>query len=242
MNALDPLILCKDLWKVYRLGDVSVPALRGVSLEIQRGEFVAIMGASGSGKTTLMNILGCLDQPSQGIYHLSGTDIGQSAPNELAEIRNRTIGFVFQNFSLIPRTSAMENVQLPLLYRGVPLRQQRRQAAAALARVGLADRERHFPSQLSGGQQQRVAIARALVGGPAILLADEPTGNLDTESSWEIMQILENLNRSDGMTVILVTHEPDIAEYAARQIVMKDGQMMSDRRTAGSTACRRPRP
>jgi putative ABC transport system ATP-binding protein len=150
MNALEPLILCKDLWKVYRLGDVSVPALRGVSVEIQLGEFVAIMGASGSGKTTLMNILGCLDQPSQGTYHLSGTDIGQSAPNELAEIRNRTIGFVFQNFSLIPRTSAMENVQLPLLYRAVPLRQQRQLAAAALTRVGLADRERHFPSQLSG--------------------------------------------------------------------------------------------
>jgi putative ABC transport system ATP-binding protein len=234
MSPLDPLILCKDLWKVYRLGDVSVPALRGVSLEIQRGELVAIMGASGSGKTTLMNILGCLDRPSQGTYHLDGGDIGQAAANELAEIRNRTIGFVFQNFSLIPRTSALENVQLPLLYRGVSLRQQREQAAAALARVGLADRERHFPSQLSGGQQQRVAIARALVGSPAILLADEPTGNLDTESSREIMQILDDLNRSDGMTVILVTHEPDIAAYAARQIAMKDGQVMNDRWMAGT--------
>jgi putative ABC transport system ATP-binding protein len=244
---MDPLILCKDLWKIYRLGDVSVPAVRGVSLEIQRGEFVAIMGASGSGKTTLMNILGCLDRPNQGSYHLDGHDIGQTSANELAEIRNRTIGFVFQNFSLIPRTSALENVQLPLLYRTVPLRQQRELAGAALVRVGLADRQRHFPSQLSGGQQQRVAIARALVGGPGILLADEPTGNLDTQSSYEIMQILGDLNRRDGMTVILVTHESDIAAYAARQIVMKDGQVVSDRRTAttgpsGSRPVKRSEP
>jgi putative ABC transport system ATP-binding protein len=225
------LIQCKDVFKAYRLGDVSVPALRGVSLEIQRGEFVAIMGASGSGKTTLMNILGCLDRPSKGSYHLDGHDIGQADANELAEIRNRTIGFVFQNFSLIPRTSALENVQLPLLYRNEPLGQQRQQAATALARVGLADRGRHFPSQLSGGQQQRVAIARALVGSPAILLADEPTGNLDTESSHEIMQILVDLNRRDGMTVILVTHEADMARFAARHIVMKDGQVTADRQT-----------
>jgi putative ABC transport system ATP-binding protein len=226
------LIQCKDLWKVYRLGDVSVPALRGVNLDVQHGELLAIMGASGSGKTTLMNILGCLDRPSQGTYCLDGRDIGQALPNDLAEIRNQKIGFVFQNFSLIPRTSALENVQLPLLYRGVPLRQQREQASAALVRVGLANRQRHFPSQLSGGQQQRVAIARALVGHPSILLADEPTGNLDTESSQEIMAILTSLNRTDGMTVILVTHEADIAAYAGRQVMMKDGHVLSDRRPA----------
>jgi putative ABC transport system ATP-binding protein len=228
------LIQCKDLWKVYRLGDVSVPALRGVNLDIQDGELLAIMGASGSGKTTLMNILGCLDRPSQGTYCLDGRDIGQALPNDLAEIRNQKIGFVFQNFSLIPRTSALENVQLPLLYRGVPLRQQRERASAALVRVGLADRQRHFPSQLSGGQQQRVAIARALVGHPSILLADEPTGNLDTESSQEIMAILTGLNRTDGMTVILVTHEADIAAYAGRQVMMKDGHVLSDRRPAAA--------
>jgi putative ABC transport system ATP-binding protein len=228
---MGPLIQCKDLWKVYRLGDVSVPALRGVSLEVQHGELVAIMGASGSGKTTLMNILGCLDRPTQGSYCLDGQDVGQAVPNDLAEIRNLKIGFVFQNFSLIPRTSALENVQLPLLYRGVPLRRQRQHAAEALARVGLADRQRHFPSQLSGGQQQRVAIARALVARPSILLADEPTGNLDTESSQEIMSILTDLNRAEGMTVILVTHEADIAAYASRQIMMKDGHVVSDRRT-----------
>jgi putative ABC transport system ATP-binding protein len=226
------LIQCKDLWKVYRLGDVSVPALRGVSVEVQHRELLAVMGASGSGKTTLMNVLGCLDRPTQGTYCLDGRDVGQALPNDLAEIRNLKIGFVFQNFSLIPRTSALENVQLPLLYRGVSLRQQREEAAAALARVGLDDRQRHFPSQLSGGQQQRVAIARALVARPAILLADEPTGNLDTESSQDIMSILTDLNRTDGLTVILVTHEPDIAAYAGRQIVMKDGHIVSDRQTA----------
>jgi len=223
------LISCNDLWKIYRLGDIEVQALRGVSLSIERGGFVAIMGASGSGKSTLMNILGCLDQPTRGTYVLDGLDIGNAGRDELAEIRNLKIGFVFQSFNLIPRTSALENAQLPLFYRGVPLRQQRERAAAALARVGLSGREHHAPAQLSGGQQQRVAIARALVSEPAILLADEPTGNLDTESSREIMGILESLNQDDGITIILVTHESDIAHYAARQIVVKDGQILSDR-------------
>jgi len=223
------LIECADVWKIYRLGDVEVQALRGLTVQIGRGEFVAIMGASGSGKSTLMNIIGCLDTPTKGEYRLDGTDVAQMNADSLAEIRNRQIGFVFQNFNLISRTSAMENVQLPLFYRGLSLREQRRQSAEALARVGLEGREDHHPSQLSGGQQQRVAIARALVSGPSILLADEPTGNLDTESSREIMAVLEGLNRQDGITVLVVTHEADIAAYAARQIVMKDGQVLEDR-------------
>ena len=227
-----PLIVCEDLWKIYRIGDVEVQALRGINLTIERGEFVAIMGTSGSGKSTLMNLLGCLDQPSRGRYHLDGLDVSTSKPDLLADLRNRQIGFVFQNFNLIPRTSALENAQLPLFYRGVSIKEQRRQAAAALQRVGLAGREQHYPAQLSGGQQQRVAIARALVGAPSILFADEPTGNLDTASSREIMDILEQLNRDDGITIILVTHEPDIAAYASRELVMKDGQIVQDVRRA----------
>lgn len=223
------LIVCKDLWKIYRLGDVEVQALRGASLDITRGEFVTIMGASGSGKSTLMNILGCLDIPTRGGYWLDGLDVARASQDELAEIRNQKIGFVFQNFNLIPRTSALENAQLPLFYRGLPLREQRTKAAAALARIGLSGREHHYPAQLSGGQQQRVAIARALVSAPSILLADEPTGNLDTESSQDIMKVLESLNREDGLTIILVTHEQDIAAYASRQILVKDGQILSDR-------------
>jgi len=223
------LITCSDVWKVYRLGDVEVQALRGVSLDIDRGEYVAIMGASGSGKSTLMNILGCLDTPTKGTYLLDGQDVGRLGSDALAEIRNRRIGFVFQSFNLIPRTSALENVQLPLFYRGLPLREQRALSAEALARVGLGDRVTHYPAQLSGGQQQRVAIARALVSSPSILLADEPTGNLDTESSREIMEVLDVLNRRDGITVILVTHETDIAAYAARVVQMKDGQIVADR-------------
>lgn len=226
------LIVCQDVWKVYRVGDVEVQALRGINLTIDRGEFVAVMGTSGSGKSTLMNLLGCLDQPTRGRYELDGMDVASARPDLLAELRNRQIGFVFQNFNLIPRTSALENAQLPLFYRGVSIKEQRRQAAAALQRVGLAGREQHYPSQLSGGQQQRVAIARALVGAPAILFADEPTGNLDTASSREIMGILEELNRKDGITIILVTHEPDIAAYASRELIMKDGQIVQDvRRT-----------
>ena len=223
------LIECRDLWKIYRLGDVQVQALRGVSLDIQRGEFLSIMGASGSGKSTLMNIIGCLDSPTSGAYRLNDTDVGSLDSDALAEVRNREIGFVFQNFNLIPRTSALENVQLPLFYRGLPLREQRTRAAEALARVGLAGREQHYPAQLSGGQQQRVAIARALVSTPSLLLADEPTGNLDTESSREIMTVLEGLNRDEGITVLVVTHEADIAAYTSREIIIKDGQIITDR-------------
>ncbi|MGH7261734.1 MAG: ABC transporter ATP-binding protein [Nitrospiraceae bacterium] len=230
------LIDCQDIWKVYRLGDVDVQALRGLTVQIGRGEFVAIMGASGSGKSTLMNIIGCLDTPTRGSYRLDGTDVGRLGSDALADIRNREIGFVFQSFNLIPRTSALENVQLPLFYRGLPLREQRARAADALARVGLAGREHHYPAQLSGGQQQRVAIARALVAAPSILLADEPTGNLDTESSREIMTVLDGLNRQDGITVLVITHEADIAAYAARQILVKDGQVLEDRRTAAVAA------
>jgi putative ABC transport system ATP-binding protein len=225
------LIQCEDVWKIYRLGDVEVQALRGLTLSIEQGEFIAIMGASGSGKSTLMNILGCLDQPTKGRYWLSGVDVAALRSDELAEIRNRQIGFVFQSFNLIPRTSALENAQLPLFYRGVPLREQRAMAMDALRRVGLQGREGHYPTQLSGGQQQRVAIARALVAGPSLLLADEPTGNLDTESSREIMAILDGLNKEQGMTIILVTHETDIAAYADREIVIKDGRVLLDRST-----------
>jgi putative ABC transport system ATP-binding protein len=224
--------VCEDIWKVYRLGDVEVQALRGLNLTIQQGEFVAIMGSSGSGKSTLMNILGCLDQPTKGQYRLSGQEVGHLRPDQLAEIRNRQIGFVFQSFNLIPRTSALENAQLPLFYRGLSLKEQRALASAALQRVGLSGREHHAPTQLSGGQQQRVAIARALVTAPSLLLADEPTGNLDTQSSQEIMGILGGLNR-EGITVILVTHEVDVAAYASREIVIKDGQILSDRVTEG---------
>lgn len=231
------LISCEDLWKIYRLGDVEVQALRGVDLLIREGEFVAIMGASGSGKSTLMNILGCLDRPTKGCYRLQGVDVGGLRADQLAEIRNWRIGFVFQNFNLIPRTSALENVQLPLFYRGLPLRQQRTLAAEALARVGLQGRENHYPSQLSGGQQQRVAIARALVASPSLLLADEPTGNLDTQSSLEIMAILDGLNKEQRITIVLVTHETDIAAYAEREVVMKDGRILTDRKTpSGASA------
>ena len=226
------LIVCEDLWKIYRVGDVEVQALRGINLTIDRGEFVAVMGTSGSGKSTLMNILGCLDQPTRGRYELDGLDVATAKPDLLAELRNRQIGFVFQSFNLIPRTSALENAQLPLFYRGLSIKAQRKQAAAALQRVGLGGREQHYPTQLSGGQQQRVAIARALVGAPSILFADEPTGNLDTASSREIMNILEELNREDGITIILVTHESDIAAYASRELIMKDGQIVQDVRRA----------
>ena len=229
------LIRCEDLWKIYRLGDVEVQALRGLDLSIQSGEFVAIMGASGSGKSTFMNILGCLDQPTKGRYWLNGVDVAGLRADQLADIRNRQIGFVFQSFNLIPRTSALENAQLPLFYRGVPLREQRALATKALCLVGLQGREGHYPTQLSGGQQQRVAIARALVAAPSLLLADEPTGNLDTESSREIMAILDQLNKEQGITIILVTHETDIAAYAEREIVIKDGRVLTDRRTKSAT-------
>lgn len=226
---MSQLISCHNLSKTYRLGDIEVFALQGVNLTIEPGEFVAIMGSSGSGKSTLMNILGCLDVPTRGSYCLNGGDIAHAEPDELAEIRSRTIGFVFQNFSLIPKTSALENVQLPLFYQGLSFREQRSRGQSALARVGLGNREHHYPTQLSGGQQQRVAIARALVSAPSLLLADEPTGNLDTQSSQEIMGIFQSLNRLDGLTILVVTHEADIAAYASRQILMQDGCIVSDR-------------
>ena len=233
---MNPLIECEEVWKIYRIGDVEVQALRSLSLTIEQGEFVAIMGSSGSGKSTLMNILGCLDQPTKGYYRLNGIEVSNLKPDHLAEIRNQQIGFVFQSFNLIPRTSALENAQLPLFYRGISLKEQRAQAAAALRRVGLQGREHHYPTQLSGGQQQRVAIARALVTSPSLLLADEPTGNLDTQSSLEIMKILETLNRDERITIILVTHDVDVAVYAAREIVIKDGQVLSNRITKARPA------
>jgi len=237
---MSALIQCEDLWKVYRLGDVEVQALRGMDLSIEQGEFVAIMGASGSGKSTLMNILGCLDQPTKGRYRLNGIDVAAMRPDQLAEIRNRQIGFVFQSFNLIPRTSALENAQLPLFYRGLSLKDQRAMATAALSRVGLQGREGHYPTQLSGGQQQRVAIARALVTSPSLLLADEPTGNLDTQSSQEIMAILDGLNKEQGITIILVTHETDIAAYAEREVVIKDGRVLTDRQTRSGAVIGHP--
>lgn len=227
---MSTLIQCDGIWKIYRIGDVEVNALRGLSLTIEQGEFVAIMGSSGSGKSTLMNILGCLDQPTRGHYRLNGLEVDKLRPDQLADIRNQQIGFVFQNFNLIARTSALENVQLPLFYRALSLKEQRTRAVGALERVGLSGREHHFSTQLSGGQQQRVAIARALITNPSLLLADEPTGNLDTQSSREIMMILDRLNR-EGITVILVTHETDIAAYAGREIQIQDGQVLSDRAT-----------
>jgi putative ABC transport system ATP-binding protein len=226
-----PLIRLEDVVKTYVMGDVEVHALRGVSLTIASGEFTAIMGASGSGKSTLMNLLGCLDRPTRGRYLLEGSDVSGLSSDELATIRNRTLGFVFQSFNLLSRTSALDNVELPLVYAGVPGAERRSRAQEALARVGLADRADHHPSQLSGGQQQRVAIARALVNRPRILLADEPTGNLDSRTSVEVIALLQELGR-DGITVLLVTHEHDIAEHASRVIEMRDGRIRSDVRQA----------
>jgi putative ABC transport system ATP-binding protein len=211
------------------MGDVSVEALRGVSLQIQEGEFVAIMGASGSGKSTLMNLLGCLDRPTSGEYRLDGHAIAGLDADALAALRNRTLGFVFQNFNLLSRTSALENVELPLLYAGVPAKERKARALEALTRVGLGDRAGHHPNQMSGGQQQRVAIARALVGRPRLVLADEPTGNLDSATSVDVMRILSAL-RGEGMTIVLVTHEADIAGWAHRVITMRDGTVRSDER------------
>jgi macrolide transport system ATP-binding/permease protein len=236
-----PIIDIRDVTKVYRLGDVEVHALRGVSVGVERGEFVAIMGASGSGKSTLMNILGCLDRPSSGRYLLETVDVAALDEPSLARIRSQRIGFVFQNFNLLPRASALENVALPLFYSGAPANQTER-ALAALRLLGLAGRERNFPSQLSGGQQQRVAIARALINDPAILLADEPTGNLDSQTATEIMTTIRALNRERGVTVVLVTHEPDMAAYADRTVTMRDGHIVSDQRTAALPAAVLPAP
>jgi putative ABC transport system ATP-binding protein len=221
-------IVVEEVTKVYRMGDVQVHALAGVSLTIEQGSFTAIMGASGSGKSTLMNILGCLDRPTSGRYFLDGKDVSQLSVNQLAEMRNTALGFVFQNFSLLARTSALENVELPLVYRGVPGRKRHEAAQRSLERVGLGARGDHKPNQLSGGQQQRVAIARALVNEPRILLADEPTGALDSRTSIEIMALIQELGVS-GITVVLVTHEPDIAAYATRVVVVKDGLILSDK-------------
>jgi putative ABC transport system ATP-binding protein len=222
------LIDVEQLTKDYAMGDVVVHALRGVTLRVAAGEFVAVMGASGSGKSTFMNMVGCLDRPTTGTYRLDGVDVSTLDRDERASIRNRKIGFVFQGFNLLARTTARDNVELPLTYAGVPGRERARRADAALDIVGLAPRADHMPNQLSGGQQQRVAIARALVGEPPLLLADEPTGNLDSTTSDEIMGILTRLNAERGITIVLVTHEPDIAAYARRVIVFRDGHVESD--------------
>jgi putative ABC transport system ATP-binding protein len=221
------LIEARDLTKLYTMGDQTVHALRGVSLDIEEGEFVAIMGASGSGKSTLMNILGCLDLPTSGAYHLAGEAVEGMGADQLASIRNRRIGFVFQQFNLLPRTSALENVELPMVYSGVRAPARRERAMAALRKVGLGERFHHTPAELSGGQQQRVAIARALVNDPQLILADEPTGALDSQTSEDIMRLLRDLNEH-GMTVVIVTHEADIAAWARRKIVFRDGTIIED--------------
>ncbi len=220
-----PVVALEDITRVFSLGDVEVHALRGVSLTIERGEFVAIMGSSGSGKSTLMNVVGCLDRPTAGRYHLDGKDVSKQSRAELARTRNHTIGFVFQSFNLLARTSALENVELPLLYAGVSSKERRSRATKALERVGLGERLGHLPNQLSGGQQQRVAIARALVTKPSLLLADEPTGALDTKTSVEVMQLLSSL---EDITVVLVTHEPDVAAWAERVVTLRDGRIVTD--------------
>jgi putative ABC transport system ATP-binding protein len=226
------VIEVKDLVKDYKLGEVPVHVLKGISFQIERGDFVSIMGPSGSGKSTLMNILGCLDKPTSGSYELDGISVAKLNRDELADVRNKKIGFVFQQFNLLARTSAVENVELPLMYTEVSARERRERAIAALLAVGLAGRQEHQPSQLSGGQQQRVAIARSLVNDPKIILADEPTGALDSRTSIEIMAIFQRLNRQEGITMIVVTHDPDVAGYASRNIHFKDGKLQRDERVA----------
>ena len=236
-RAVDAALRVEDVHKYYELGETRVHALRGVSLDVEPGGFVAVMGASGSGKSTLMNILGCLDRPTSGQYLLDGTDVSHLDKRALAGIRNRKLGFVFQGFNLLARTTALENIILPTLYTSIERDERKRRAWRALELVGLADRAAHFPSQMSGGQQQRVAIARALVNGPSILLADEPTGNLDSRTSVEIMGIFQELN-DHGLTVMMVTHEPDIAQFARRVIVFRDGRIRKDERTNGKVRAR----
>lgn len=227
---MNSVISIRDLTKTYHIGDIAVHALRGVNLEVQTGEFVAVVGPSGSGKSTLMHILGCLDKPTSGQYFLDGKDVSQLTDDELSRIRNHQIGFVFQGFNLLARTSALENVELPLLYSGgnITPAERRERAMAALASVGLADRVEHHPNQLSGGQQQRVAIARALMNNPAILMADEPTGNLDTKTSVEVMEIFQALKEQRGITIVLITHEPEVAQYGSRIVTIRDGNIGSD--------------
>lgn len=224
-----PLVDTRGLWRIYRVGEVSVPAVCGVSLSIPAGQFLAVMGPSGSGKSTFMHLLGCLDRCDQGEYWLDGELISRLTKRELAAIRNRSIGFVFQSFNLLSRTTVLDNVALPLTYQGERRRERRRRAAEMLERVGLTDRASHHSNQLSGGQQQRVAVARALVTNPVLLLADEPTGNLDTKTGIEIMALLQGLNRETGLTVVLVTHESDIAQYAQRCVTFRDGRIESDK-------------
>jgi putative ABC transport system ATP-binding protein len=226
--APEPVIKLDHIHKIYKMGDIEVHALRGVSLTIQQGEFVAVRGVSGSGKSTMMNIIGCLDQPTRGTYILDDRDVSKLSKDDRADIRNRKIGFVFQGFNLLSRTSAIENVELPMLYAGIGTAERRRRAQEALEAVGLAGRENNHPNQLSGGQQQRVAIARALVNQPTIILADEPTGALDSRTSVEVMEIFQRLNRERGITLLLVTHEHDIAEYAQRVVIFRDGKIRSD--------------
>ncbi|MHB8481127.1 MAG: ABC transporter ATP-binding protein [Nitrospiria bacterium] len=222
------LIETREITKVYTLGQTEVKALDHISIQVDKGEFVSVMGPSGSGKSTFMNIIGCLDRPDSGCYLLEGVDVGRLNRDELAAIRNKKLGFVFQGFNLLPRTPALENVELPMLYNGLPARERRERAMTALGRVGLAGREKHHPNQLSGGQQQRVAIARALVNDAPIIMADEPTGNLDTKTSQEIMELFVKLNMTSAITVVLVTHEPDIARYSRRIIKFLDGRIISD--------------
>ena len=233
-----PVIVLDDVSKVYTLGDTELRALDHVSLSVDTGEFIAIMGSSGSGKSTLMNIIGCLDRPTSGHYRLADRDVSQVSRAGLAEVRNQMLGFVFQSFNLLPRTSAMDNVELPLIYAGVPAKEREQRARTALTRVGLGDRIHHRPAQLSGGQQQRVAIARAIVNEPRIVLADEPTGNLDTKTSEAVMGLFQELWRS-GLTIVYVTHEPDVAKYASRVVVLRDGRILSDVRQDALLA---PRP
>lgn len=231
------MISVRDLCKVYHMGDVEVQALCDVSFDIRRGEFVAIIGHSGSGKSTLMNLLGCLDTPTGGVYSLDGVETQTLSDDDLALVRSTRLGFVFQQYNLLPRQTALRNVEMPLIYRGISASERRERAEIALRMVGMGDRMHHRPSQLSGGQQQRVAIARSLVGSPAVILADEPTGALDTRTSVEIMDILTSLNRQQGLTVVLVTHEPDIAAYANRVLTLRDGQLVGDgKRPAGLRA------
>jgi putative ABC transport system ATP-binding protein len=222
------LIETQEITKTYQLGDIALHALKNVSLTIEKGEFIAIMGPSGSGKSTFMNIIGCLDKPTSGRYLLEGIDVAHMDRDELASIRNKKIGFVFQGFNLLPRTSALENVELPLLYDGFPAKERADLAAAALATVGLSGRENHHPNQLSGGQQQRVAIARSLVNNAPIIFADEPTGNLDTKTSFEIMELFVKLNKEANITIIIVTHEKEISEFTRRRIFFRDGVVLSD--------------